>query len=51
MKKLLMILTVAMLMFSSLAYAGGDQNCGIKGQGSTGDDAQGQGTQTRTPAD
>jgi len=47
MKKVLGLIVAFMLIFSSLVYAGGDQNCGGKGQGSTGDDGQGQTTQRR----
>jgi hypothetical protein len=35
-KKLLVLITAFMLIFSSLVYAGGDKNRGEKGQGSTG---------------
>jgi hypothetical protein len=42
MKKILGIIAVLMIMVLSLAYAGGDQNHGSEGQGSTGSDGQGQ---------
>jgi hypothetical protein len=42
MKKILGIIAVLMIMVSSMAYAGGDQNHGSEGQGSTGGDGQGQ---------
>ena len=47
MKKILVIITAVMIMFSSLAYAGGDKNRGSKGQGSTGGDGKGTVTQKR----
>ena len=47
MKKILVIITAVMIMFSSLAYAGGDKNHGSKGQGSTGNTGGGVTTQTR----
>lgn len=47
MKKLLVLITAFMLIFSSLAYAGGDKNRGEKGKGSTGTTGQGATTQTR----
>jgi hypothetical protein len=47
MKKLLVLITAFMLIFSSLVYAGGDKNRGSKGQGSTGATGQGATTQTR----
>ena len=47
MKKVLVFITVFMLIFSSLAYAGGDKNRGSKGQGSTGSTGKGAVTQTR----
>ena len=50
MKKLLIVLTVAMFMFSSLVYAGGDQNCGDVGKGNTGTTGQGTITQNQPPA-
>lgn len=42
MKKILGLITVIMIVFSSLAYAGGDQNHGSEGQGSTGSNGQGE---------
>ena len=51
MKKIMVFLTVLMLAMSTMAYAGGDKNCGGVGQGSTGDNSQGAGTQNRAPAD
>jgi hypothetical protein len=47
MKKVLALITVFMLAFSSLVYAGGDKNRGSKGQGSTGTKGGGATTQTR----
>jgi len=47
MKKLLVLITTFMLIFSSLVYAGGDKNRGSKGQGSTGTSGGGATTQTR----
>ena len=46
MKKLLVLITAFMLIFSSLVYAGGDKNRGSKGQGSIGDHGGGATTQT-----
>ena len=47
MKKVLAFITVFMLVFSSLVYAGGDQNHGTKGQGTTGTTGGGDTTQNR----
>ena len=47
MKKVLILITAFMLIFSSLVYAGGDKNRGEKGQGSTGETGQGATTRTR----
>jgi hypothetical protein len=47
MKKVLVLITAFMFMFSSLAYAGGDKNRGSKGKGSTGGTGGGATTQTR----
>jgi hypothetical protein len=47
MKKVLVLITVFMLAFSSLIYAGGDKNRGSKGKGSTGTTGGGATTQTR----
>ena len=47
MKKILVLITVFMLIFSSLVYAGGDKVRGDKGQGSTGDNGGGTTTRTR----
>jgi hypothetical protein len=47
MKKVLVLITAFMIMFSSLAYAGGDKIRGSKGQGSTGTTGGGATTQTR----
>jgi len=47
MKKVLVLITAFMIMFSSLAYAGGDKNHGSKGKGSTGNTGGGATTQTR----
>jgi hypothetical protein len=51
MKKMVGFIVAVMILFSSLAYAGGDQNCGSKGQGPTGDDGKGDVTQNQPPAD
>ena len=47
MKKILALTTAFMLIFSSLAFAGGDKNHGSKGQGNTGTTGGGATTQTR----
>ena len=47
MKKVLVIIMVFMMTFSSMVYAGGDKNRGNKGQGSTGTTGGGATTQTR----
>ena len=47
MKKVLVLITAFMIMFSSLVYAGGDKVRGEKGEGSTGTDGGGTTTQTR----
>ncbi len=47
MKKVLVLITAFMLLFSSLAYAAGGKNHGSKGQGSTGTSGGGATTQTR----
>ena len=47
MKKVLVLFTVFMLIFSSLVYAGGGKVRGDKGQGSTGTSGGGSTTQTR----
>ena len=47
MKKVLVLITAFMLVFSSLVYAGGDKNHGGKGKGSTGTNGGGATTQTR----
>ena len=47
MKKVLVLITAFMIIFSSLVYAGGDKNRGSKGQGSTGTTGGGTTTQTR----
>lgn len=47
MKKVLGLIAAFMLFMSSVVYAGGDQNRGDKGQGSTGDGGKGSTTQTR----
>jgi hypothetical protein len=47
MKKILVLITAFMIVFSSLAYAGGDKVRGAKGQGSTGTSGGGSTTQTR----
>ena len=47
MKKIFAFIVVFMLIFSSLAYAGGDKNRGSKGKGNTGTTGKGTITQTR----
>ena len=47
MKKVLILITAFMFIFSSLVYAGGGQYCGGKGKGSTGTKGGGATTQTR----
>ena len=47
MKKAFVFVTVFMLIFTSLVYAGGDKNRGSKGEGSTGTTGGGATTQTR----
>ena len=47
MKKVLVLITAFMLIFSSLVYAGGDKNRGSKGQGSTATNGGGDTTQRR----
>lgn len=47
MKKVMILITAFMLIFSSLAYAAGGKNRGSKGQGSTGTNGGGTTTQTR----
>ena len=47
MKKVLVLITVFMLIFSSLVYAGGGKNRGSKGQGPTGTTGGGATSQTR----
>jgi hypothetical protein len=47
MKKVFILITAVILIFSSLAYAGGGKNHGSKGQGSTGTTGGGATTQTR----
>jgi hypothetical protein len=46
MKRILLTM-VFFLTFTALAFAGGDQNHGSKGQGSTGSSGQGQTSQQR----
>jgi hypothetical protein len=46
-KKVFCLIIALMVVFSSLAYAGGDKNRGSKGQGSTGTSGGGATTQTR----
>ena len=48
MKKVLILITAFMIIFSSLAYAGGDKVRGDKGKGSTGTNGGGAITQTRS---
>jgi hypothetical protein len=47
MKKIFGLIVALMLIFSSVVYAGGDQNRGDKGQGSTGSSGGGSTTQNR----
>lgn len=47
MKKVLVLITAFMIIFSSLVYAGGDKIRGDKGKGSTGTNVGGAATQTR----
>jgi hypothetical protein len=47
MKKVLVLITVLTIAFSSLVFAGGDKNHGSKRQGSTGTSGGGATTQTR----
>ncbi|MGB5745723.1 MAG: hypothetical protein WBM69_02000 [Desulfobacterales bacterium] len=47
MKKVLVLITVSMLIFSSMVYAAGGKNHASKGQGSTGSTGGGATTQTR----
>ena len=51
MKKLIGFIVAMMIVFSSLAYAGGDQNCGDVGEGFTGTTAPDQAAveQNRAP--
>lgn len=47
MKKVFALITVFLILFSSLVYAGGDKVRGDKGQGETGTSGGGVTTQTR----
>jgi hypothetical protein len=47
MKTVFGLIAAFMLIFSSVVYAGGDQNRGSKGQGSTGTSGGGSTSQTR----
>lgn len=49
--KKMMGFIVAMMLFSSLAFAGGDQVCGDKATGPAGDTGVGTVEQNRAPAD
>lgn len=51
MKKILGCIAAIMILFSSLAYAGGDQVCGDKAAGPAGDTSQGTAQQNRAAAD
>ena len=51
MKKILGFALMFVLLFSSLALAGGDKVCGDKATGPAGDTGGGQTERTRTPAD
>ena len=50
MKKILGLVAVLMIVLSTMAYAGGDKNCGSVGTGDTGENAPGQASQTRAAA-
>ena len=47
MKKVFVLITATMLIFSSIVYAAGGKNHGSKGQGSTGTTGGGATAQTR----
>lgn len=49
MKKIIALTAALMLFVSALAFAGGDQNCADKAQGSAGTDGGGATTQHRAP--
>ncbi|MBU4317629.1 MAG: hypothetical protein KKF30_10170 [Proteobacteria bacterium] len=49
MKKTMVMIAALMVMMSTLVYAGGDQNCGDKGQGTTGSSVPGTAKQNRAP--
>jgi hypothetical protein len=51
MKKLMVILAALMLAMGTMAYAGGDQNCGDKASGPAGDSGGGQTSRSRSAAD
>jgi len=51
MKKFIGFILALMLIFSSLAYAGGDKNCGDKGKGTTGPGSGGETSQKRAGSD
>jgi hypothetical protein len=51
MKKIVILTTALILLFSSIVFAGGDKNCGTVGTGSTGTTGDGDTTQNRAPLD
>ena len=51
MKRILGLVAAFLIVLSSMAYAGGDQNCGSVGQGATGTTAGGDASQNRAAAD
>jgi hypothetical protein len=51
MKKILVLTAALMLFVSSLAFAGGDQNCGGDGEGDVGRSSPGTATQSREALD
>ena len=51
MKKLIGLLAVLMIMFSTTVYAGGDKVCGDKAAGPAGDTGGGTVERNRAPAD
>jgi hypothetical protein len=51
MKKIMVFTAALMFMFTTMAFAGGGQNCGSKAQGPAGSTGQGTVNQNRAPAD
>jgi hypothetical protein len=51
MKKMMILTAAFMFVLTSMAYAGGDQNCGSKASGAAGSTGKGTVTQNRPPAD